>query len=137
MPRSRRPRQKRSEVLRQEEQRHERLLARKRTLDRATMPIFVASLLPIPIAYLGVGDAGHGHRLGFCVTQVATPFVAIAFGIFAVLLFLGGTMTARRVWRLKLVPARREVAFLILVGMIGAALSIWIARNILQHGCLA
>ena len=137
MPRSRQPRQKRSEVLRQEELWEARLLARKRTLDRATMPIFVASLVPIPIAYLGVGDAGHGHRLGFCVTQIASPFVGIAFGIFAILLVLGGTLTARRVWRLKLVPARREVIFLILVGIAGAALSIWIARNILQHGCLA
>lgn len=137
MPRSRRPRQKRSEVLRQEELWEARLLARKRTLDRATMPIFVASLLPIPIAYLGVGDAGHGHRLGFCVTQIASPFVGIAFGIFAMLLMLGGTLTARRVWLLKLVPNRREVIFLVVVGMTGAALSLWIARNILQHGCLA
>lgn len=137
MPRSRKPRQKRSDVLRLEERRQAQSIARKHMLVRATLPIFVASLLPIPIAYLGVGDAGRGHRLGFCVTQKATPFVAIGFAVFALLLVVGGAMTARRMWRLKLVPARSELVLLIGAGVAGATLSLWIARNILQHGCLA
>ena len=104
---------------------------------RLTTPLFFAGMVPVSILFLALIEVTHrGPHLSLCASEDMRTAVGVAVAVYAASLLLWLASILFRLPRGIAAEMRGELAWVIVSTLGGAAISLWMAANILREGCV-